>query len=58
MTFSPGQKEISELVNFFGAISVFVTVGHIYGIFVILLLDFAFFLLHICNVGIIAMERW
>lgn len=51
--FSPGQKETSELINFFEVVRMLAASIHIHGILVILFLNFPFFpLLHLCNVGI------
>ena len=51
--FLPGQKEASELINFFGVVRVLAAGIHIHGILVVLFLNFPFFpLLHLCNVGI------
>ena len=51
--FLPGQKEASELINFFGVVRMLAAGVHVHGILVILFLNFPFFpLLHLCNVDI------
>ena len=56
--FLPGQKEASELINFFGVVRMLAASIHIHCILVVLFLNFPFFpLLHLCNVGIRVTER-